>query len=54
MLPHRRAIPQHGTDISVTAWGTMVTMEEYDEEQLQQFVDSFRGNGPQTVPCTPG
>ena len=39
--------------IVATAWGTMESMDEYDADRLQQFVDSFRGQGPNPVPCTP-
>ncbi len=39
--------------IVATAWGTMDSMDEYDADRLQQFVDSFRGQGPNPVPCTP-
>ena len=39
--------------IVATAWGTMDSMEEYDADRLQQFVDIFRGQGPNPVPCTP-
>ncbi len=41
------------TAIAVTAWGAIDTMDEYDEERLQQFVDTFRGSGPDLVSCTP-
>lgn len=39
--------------IAVTAWGAMETMDVYDEEQLQEFVDTFRGTGPELVSCAP-
>lgn len=39
--------------IAITAWGAIETMDEYDEERLQEFVDTFRGSGPELEPCTP-
>ena len=39
--------------IVATAWGSMDSMDEYDADRLQQFVDIFRGQGPNPVPCTP-
>ena len=39
--------------IAVTAWGAIETMDVYDEEQLQEFVDTFRGTGPELVSCAP-
>lgn len=41
------------TAIAVTAWGALETMDVYDEGLLQQFVDTFRGTGPDPVDCTP-
>lgn len=41
------------TTIAVTAWGAIETMDEYDEERLQEFVDTFRGTGPDLASCTP-
>lgn len=39
--------------IVATAWGTMDSMDEYDAARLQRFVDLFRGQGPNPLPCTP-
>ena len=39
--------------IAVTAWGAIETMDEYNEERLQEFVDTFRGTGPELTTCEP-
>ena len=39
--------------IAVTAWGTRDTLESFDEDRLQRFVDAFKGSGPEPVACTP-
>lgn len=39
--------------IAVTAWGAIETMDVYDEERLQEFVDTFRGIGPELTSCAP-
>ena len=45
--------PAMESTVAVTAWGALDTLEEYDAERLQQFVDLYRGQGPENVPCTP-
>ncbi len=37
--------------VAVTAWGVRDTMDSYDEVRLQEFVDAYRGKGPERVPC---
>jgi len=37
--------------VAMTAWGAIETMEEINVEQIQQFIDTYRGAGPQTPPC---
>ncbi len=37
--------------VAMTAWGAVETMEEVDAERIQQFIDTYRGAGPQTPPC---
>ena len=44
--------PDMGTTIAVTAWAVMDTMDEYDEDRLQSFVNAYRNDGPERVPCT--
>jgi hypothetical protein len=39
--------------IAVTAWGAIETMDEYDDGRLQEFVDTFRGTGPELTSCEP-
>ena len=58
--------PDMSSTIALTAWpgkpgtltsdstylpGVLDTMEAYDEERLQAFVDAYRGQGPERVPC---
>lgn len=58
--------PDMPSAIALTAWpgkpgtltsdstylpGVLDTMETYDEERLQAFVDAYRGKGPERVPC---
>ena len=45
--------PGMTSSIAATAWGTMDSMDEYDADRLQRFVDSSRGQGPTPIPCTP-
>ena len=59
--------PDMDVTIALTAWpgkpgtlssgstylsGVLDTMEAYDEERLQAFVDAYRGKGPERVLCT--
>lgn len=37
--------------VAMTAWGALETMEEIDEDRVQQFIDMYRGAGPQTQVC---
>ena len=39
--------------IAITAWGVRDTMDTVDEERLQEFIDFYRGNGPEATECTP-
>ncbi len=58
--------PDMQSTIALTAWpgkpgtlttdatylpGVLDTMDAYDEERLQAFVDAYRGKGPERVPC---
>ena len=58
--------PDMSSAIALTAWpgkpgtttsdstylpGVLDTMEAYDEERLQAFVDAYRGQGPERIPC---
>ena len=44
--------PDMETTIAVTVWAVLDTMEEYDEDRLQAFVNAYRNDGPERVPCT--
>ena len=37
--------------VAVTAWDVRDTMGSYDEERLQEFVDSYRNKGPERLTC---
>ena len=37
--------------VAVTAWDVRDTMDSYDEERLQEFVDAYRNKGPERLPC---
>ena len=39
--------------IVITAWGARDTMDSFDEGSLQEFIDFYRGNGPEAAECTP-
>ena len=43
--------PDMEPTIAITAWTHLDTMENYDEDRLQVFVDAYRNNGPERVPC---
>ena len=58
--------PDMPSTIALTAWpgkpgtltsdatylpGVLDTMDTYDEERLQDFVDAYRGQGPERHPC---
>ena len=34
--------PQMDYRIALTAWGVMLTMDQYDEEEMQSFLDAYR------------
>jgi hypothetical protein len=44
--------PNMETTIALTAWTVLDTMDEYDEDRLQAFVNAYRNDGPERVPCT--
>ena len=43
--------PDMQITVAVTAWRVLGTMDSYDEERLQEFVDSYRNKGPERLPC---
>ena len=38
--------------IALTAWTVLDTMDEYDEDRVQAFVNAYLNDGPERVPCT--
>lgn len=45
--------PNLPSTIALTAWGVRDIMDAYDEARLQAFVEAYRNNGPERVPCVP-
>ena len=43
--------PGMETPITATSWGRMMRVDEYDEDALREYIDSFIGRGPEDVPC---
>ena len=43
--------PDMTSTIAVTAWGVRDTMDAYDEERLQDFINAHREKGPERVRC---
>lgn len=43
--------PREGMEdpIVLTAWGRMLTLTEYDEAQVDDFIDAHIDNGPETI-----
>ena len=36
--------------IAVVAWGLLMKMDEFDEDQIRDFISSFINRGPEQVP----
>ncbi|MGH2775201.1 MAG: DUF3105 domain-containing protein [Actinomycetota bacterium] len=47
------AAPYPGTEtpISVTSWNKMIRLDEFDEDTVTEYIDAFRGKGPENLPC---
>jgi len=45
--------PYSGTEtpISVTSWTKLMRLDEYDEDTVDEYIDAFRGKGPENLPC---
>jgi len=45
--------PYSGTEtpISVTSWNKMMRLDEFDEDTVTEYIDVFRGRGPENLPC---
>jgi len=42
--------PENDSKIAVAAWGRLMKMEEFDEDQIRDFIGSFINRGPEQVP----
>ncbi|HZK51620.1 MAG TPA: DUF3105 domain-containing protein [Actinomycetota bacterium] len=47
------AAPYPGTEtpISVTSWNKMMRLDEFEEDTVTEYIDAFRGRGPENLPC---
>ena len=44
--------PGVGSAVAATTWGRILELDEFDGEQLREFVDAYRGrNGPEAGVC---
>jgi hypothetical protein len=41
--------PQVGARIALTAWGRIDTFDEYDEQRITRFIESYKNRGPERV-----
>jgi hypothetical protein len=37
--------------IAVVSWGELMRLDELDEDAVREYIDTFRGKGPEGVPC---
>ncbi len=42
--------PQNDSPIAVAAWGRLLKLDHYDEDQIVAFIYAFRNRGPEQVP----
>ncbi|HET6781858.1 MAG TPA: DUF3105 domain-containing protein [bacterium] len=42
--------PKNDSRIAVAAWTRLLTLEQYDEEQILDFIKAHRNRGPERVP----
>jgi Protein of unknown function (DUF3105) len=45
--------PYSGTEtpITVASWTKLMRLDEYDEATVNEYIDAFRGKGPENLPC---
>jgi hypothetical protein len=45
--------PYTGTDtpITVTSWTKLMRLESYDADTVTEYIEEFRGTGPEDLPC---
>ena len=47
--------PDLASDVVSTAWGVQLEIDSVSDEKLEQFIDRYRGGGPEPgAPCTGG
>ncbi len=42
--------PKNDSPIAVAAWGRLLTLDHYDEQQTIAFINAFKNKGPEQVP----
>ena len=43
--------PGTETPITLTSWTRLLRLNEYDEATVDEYIDAFRGSGPENLPC---
>jgi hypothetical protein len=45
--------PYAGTEtpITLTSWTKLMRLDSYDEDTVDEYIDAFRGKGPENLPC---
>lgn len=45
--------PYSGTEtpITLTSWTRLMRLDEYDEDTVDEYIEAFRGSGPENLPC---
>jgi hypothetical protein len=47
--------PDQKSEIAATAWGVQLESDSVSDERLNQFIDRYRGGGPEPgAPCSGG
>ncbi|MGH2751336.1 MAG: DUF3105 domain-containing protein [Actinomycetota bacterium] len=39
------------TPITLTSWGELMRLPGYEEDTIREYIDSFRGKGPERIAC---
>ena len=37
--------------IALTAWGVLLTLDEFDETAIREFANFYRDQGPERIAC---
>ena len=45
--------PYAGTEspITLTSWTRLLRLNEYEEDTIDEYIEAFRGSGPENIPC---